>query len=74
MEKKNGDFLQVTTHQFKNNISRYLRELEKEEYRAIMLMCKDRIVGVLHSYEALSKNSSERKKSGPTGPTGKKWS
>ncbi|HNS45320.1 MAG TPA: hypothetical protein PKH37_08845 [Alphaproteobacteria bacterium] len=69
MEQKSGPFLKVTTHQLKNNISRYLRELENETYKAVMVYRHDRVVGVLQSVEALSKRA-KAESSGSTGPDG----
>ncbi|MCB1720877.1 MAG: hypothetical protein H6860_01955 [Rhodospirillales bacterium] len=54
MERKDGPYLNVTIHQLKSNIARYIRALERGEHKAILIHRYDRKVAVLWGYERLT--------------------
>jgi antitoxin (DNA-binding transcriptional repressor) of toxin-antitoxin stability system len=47
---KRGEFVSVSIHQFKNNISRYIRALEDGRHKAVIVHRNDRPVGVFIPY------------------------
>lgn len=52
MKHNDGQYLHTTIHDFKTNLSRYIRELEREHYRAVMLYRRNEKVGIFIPYEA----------------------
>ncbi|MCB9983393.1 MAG: hypothetical protein H6861_06950 [Rhodospirillales bacterium] len=66
MEQKDGPYLNVTIHQLKSNIARYLRALERGEHKAILIHRYERKVAVLWGYERLT-NRDEGENAGSSG-------
>ena len=58
MKYTKGKFVYTTLHEFKNNISSYTRMLEKEHYRGVVVMRRNKEVGL---YMALEPRMREEK-------------
>ena len=52
MHIRDPHHLYATIHDFKNNISKYIRMLERRQYRAVVVQRRDKIVGIFIPYEA----------------------
>ena len=52
MKIADEQYIHATIHEFKSNISKYIRLLEKEHYRAVILYRRDEKVGIFIPYEA----------------------
>lgn len=46
------NYREVTIHEFKNNIARYLRELERGDYDAVLVKRYNEPVGMFLSFKA----------------------
>ncbi len=45
-------YITTTIHDFKTNLSKYIRMLEAEHYRAVVVKRRYKIVGIFIPYEA----------------------
>lgn len=59
------EYLTVSTHNFKNNISRYIRMLERGERRAVLVTRKGKTVGAFIPLENTYSEDDARKSSPP---------
>ncbi len=55
-----NDHFECGTHDLKCNISRYLQWLEEDKYKAIIVKCVRRRVGILLSLDRLARQSEQR--------------
>ena len=51
MSQADDEYIHATIHDFKTHFSRYLRMLEREEYRAVMVYRREKRVGIFIPYE-----------------------
>lgn len=51
MKITDSEYLHTTIHDFKTHISKYISQLEREHYRAVVVYRRNKKVGVFIPYE-----------------------